>query len=128
MKEAVIIGAGQTGRGFIAPIMQANAYHITFIDKNEQLIDKLKNEGSYTVQYFGDAKPPVEVSGYDAYTTAEEEIVNILANADLITTSVFAGNIKELAASGRKNTCQYCGGSDFLYDLAAGCRRSAVDQ
>ena len=74
MKEAVIIGAGQTGRGFIAPIMQANAYHITFIDKNEQLIDKLKNKGSYTVQYFGDAKPPVEVSGYDAYTTAEDEI------------------------------------------------------
>ena len=99
MKEAVIIGAGQTGRGFIAPIMQANAYHITFIDKNEQLIDKLKNEGSYTIQYFGDAKPPVEVSGYDAYTTAEDEIVNILANADLVTTSVFAGNIKELVPS-----------------------------
>lgn len=115
MKEAVIIGAGQTGRGFIAPIMQANAYHITFIDKNEQLIDKLKNEGSYTVQYFGDAKPPVEVSGYDAYTTAEDEIVNILANADLITTSVFAGNIKELvpflykaAQQAVKKTSAYC--------------------
>lgn len=49
MKEAVLIGAGQTGRGFIAPILQANAYHITFIDKNKELIDQLNAEKSYTV-------------------------------------------------------------------------------
>ena len=46
MKEAVLIGAGQTGRGFIAPILQTNAYHITFIDKNKELIDRLKAEKS----------------------------------------------------------------------------------
>ena len=59
MKEAVLIGAGQTGRGFIAPILQTNAYHITFIDKNKELIDRLNAEKSYTVHYFGDGKEPV---------------------------------------------------------------------
>lgn len=96
MKEAVLIGAGQTGRGFIAPILQANAYHITFIDKNKELIDQLNAEKSYTVHYFGDTKKPIHITGYDAYTTAEEEAVEKLAHSDLITTSVFAGNIKEL--------------------------------
>lgn len=96
MKEAVLIGAGQTGRGFIAPILQANAYHITFIDKNKELIDRLNAEKSYPVHYFGDGKEPVTISGYDAYTTADEEVIEKLAHSDLITTSVFAGNIKEL--------------------------------
>ena len=72
MKEAVLIGAGQTGRGFIAPILQANAYHITFIDKNKELIDRLNAEKSYTVHYFGDGKEPVTITGYDAYTTADK--------------------------------------------------------
>ena len=75
MKEAVLIGAGQTGRGFIAPILQTNAYHITFIDKNKELIDRLNAEKSYTVHYFGDGKEPVTVTGYDAYTTADEEVI-----------------------------------------------------
>lgn len=96
MKEAVLIGAGQTGRGFIAPILQANAYHITFIDKNKELIDRLNAEKSYTVHYFGDGKEPVTITGYDAYTTVDEEVIEKLAHSDLITTSVFAGNIKEL--------------------------------
>lgn len=96
MKEAVLIGAGQTGRGFIAPILQTNAYHITFIDKNKELIDRLNAEKSYTVHYFGDGKEPVTVTGYDAYTTADEEVIEKLAHSDLITTSVFAGNIKKL--------------------------------
>ncbi|MCB6602901.1 mannitol dehydrogenase, partial [Erysipelatoclostridium ramosum] len=69
---------------------------ITFIDKNKELIDQLNAEKSYTVHYFGDTKKPIQITGYDAYTTAEEEAVEKLAHSDLITTSVFAGNIKEL--------------------------------
>ena len=58
MKEAVLIGAGQTGRGFIAPILQANAYHITFIDKNKELIDQLNAEKSYTCLLYTSTHPP----------------------------------------------------------------------
>ena len=41
MKKAVIIGAGQTGRGFIAPIVQENGYAITFLDKDHALVEQL---------------------------------------------------------------------------------------
>ena len=37
MKKAVIIGAGQTGRGFIAPILQENGYELVFLDKDQGL-------------------------------------------------------------------------------------------
>lgn len=46
MKKAVIIGAGQTGRGFVAPILKENNYSITFLDENASLIDKLKKKKS----------------------------------------------------------------------------------
>ena len=56
MKKAVIIGAGQTGRGFVAPILKENNYSITFLDENASLIDKLKKEEKYTIHYFGNVK------------------------------------------------------------------------
>ena len=42
MKKAVIIGAGQTGRGFIAPIVRENGYAITFLDKDRALVEQLR--------------------------------------------------------------------------------------
>ena len=75
MKKAVIIGAGQTGRGFIAPIVQENGYAITFLDKDHALVEQLRKEKEYTVSYFGGKREPQHISGYSALTT--DEIPNI---------------------------------------------------
>lgn len=96
MKEAAIIGAGQTGRGFIAPNLQLNGYHITFVDKNEKLIMQLYEEKFYTVRYFNECKKPIKICNYDAFPIMKEGLSDILANMDLIFTSVFAGNIADL--------------------------------
>ena len=76
MKKAVIIGAGQTGRGFIAPIVQENGYAITFLDKDHALVEQLRKEKEYTVSYFGGKREPQHISGYSALTTDEKEAVN----------------------------------------------------
>jgi len=41
MKLAVHFGAGNIGRGFIAPTLQANDYRVVFVDVNTILLSKL---------------------------------------------------------------------------------------
>lgn len=96
MKKAVLIGAGQTGRGFIAPILKKNNYELVFVDKNEELIKQLRNEKAYTIDYFGNAKKPCVIEDFKAYISTEQEAVLELANADVIIISVFASNIKDV--------------------------------
>lgn len=96
MKKAVIIGAGQTGRGFVAPILKENNYSITFLDENASLIDKLKKEEKYTIHYFGNVKPNEEISNFDVLQMSDEEVIQRLVDSDVVITSVFSGHLVEL--------------------------------
>lgn len=96
MKKAILIGAGQTGRGFIAPILQRNGYHLVFIDKRKELIELLNEKKQYTVRYFGNTKEPVQIKGYEAYAIDDKAVLASLDEADLVTTSVFASNLVDL--------------------------------
>lgn len=96
MKKAILIGAGQTGRGFIAPILQRNGYQLILVDKRKELIDLLKEKKQYTVQYFGNTKEPIQISGYEAYTIDDEALLPHFDDVDLVTTSVFAGNLVDI--------------------------------
>lgn len=95
MKKAVIIGAGQNGRGLIAPILQNNGYHITFLDKDPTLIAQLQAEREYKIHYFGKVKEQ-RIYDFSAYSTDSVEGLTDLSNADVIFTSVFADNIPSL--------------------------------
>ena len=47
MKKAVHFGAGNIGRGFIAPVLQENEYEVTFVDINNELIQQINNLNQY---------------------------------------------------------------------------------
>ena len=64
MNLAVHFGAGNIGRGFIAPTLQANNYKVIFIDVNKNLIKQINDKGSYTVK------------SLDIYGSSEEKIEN----------------------------------------------------
>ena len=49
MKLAVHFGAGNIGRGFIAPVLQENDYKVTFVDINKELIDQVNNFKKYNI-------------------------------------------------------------------------------
>lgn len=94
--KVVIIGAGQTGRGFIAPIMKENNLDITFVDKNSSLINQLSENNNYDVNYFDNLKPKININNYYAYDINSSEAVNAISESDIVTTSVFANQIENL--------------------------------
>lgn len=50
MKKAIMIGAGQIGRGFIGMELERAGYHVLFADINQAVIDDIKARGEYRVQ------------------------------------------------------------------------------
>ena len=49
MKLAIHFGAGNIGRGFIAPVLQDNNYEVIFVDVNKQLIEQINIQKEYKV-------------------------------------------------------------------------------
>lgn len=90
MKLAIHFGAGNIGRGFIAPTLQANGYKVTFVDINTDLINKVNEERRYTVTSLSiDGATKEIVQDIDAINLADKENLNkALIDADLVTTSV----------------------------------------
>lgn len=96
MKNAVIVGAGQTGRGFIAPILQENDYAITFIDKDKELIALLQQKQQYKIDYFGNIAPSKEIHSFKSFVSSSDDAIKALQDADVICTSVFSSHLVEL--------------------------------
>lgn len=50
MKNVVIVGAGKEGKGTFGDIFYENKWNITFIDKDENVINSLNEKNSYIVE------------------------------------------------------------------------------
>lgn len=96
MSKIVVIGAGKTGRGFIARLLQEAEKEIVFVDKKEELVHKLKAEKEFEVRFFGDVRKPYKVNNFTAYTWKEEGLKTVFAQAELIFVSVGGQNLKEV--------------------------------
>lgn len=96
MKKVVIIGAGQTGRGFIAPILAENGYNITFLDKDEQLVQQLQVEKKYKIEYFGNSRSARIITDFQAFSTHSKEACSALLESSLVIISILANNISSL--------------------------------
>ena len=89
MKLAVHFGAGNIGRGFVAPILQANDYRVVFVDVNTDLVKQINEEKRYTVTSLSIEGTTEEVvQDVEAINLEDSEYLNeTLLNADIITTS-----------------------------------------
>ena len=108
MKLAVHFGAGNIGRGFIAPVLQENDYKVTFVDINKELIDKVNSLKKYNINSLGIKNNTSllieDIEGVNLNDTSS--VNNKLAEADLITTSVgpkFVQDIFTTASSIKTN-------------------------
>ena len=96
MSKIIVIGAGKTGRGFIGRLLQEADKEIIFIDKNRELVNRLREEGEFEVRFFGDVREPYRVNKFNAYTWEEDAIKEVFSEAELIFVSVGGQNLKEV--------------------------------
>lgn len=95
MSKVVVVGAGKTGRGFIARLLQESREEVIFIDKNEELVNQLNAQKEFKISFFGNVRKPYVVSHFKAYTWENAS----LEDAELILVSVGGQNLKDAGAS-----------------------------
>lgn len=99
-KKAVHFGAGNIGRGFVACFLHNSGYEVVFADVMAPLIDKLNEQPSYKVIEVG-AEGTTEntITNYRAINsrTNEQDVINEIATADVVTCSVGPNILKFIA-------------------------------
>lgn len=63
----VIIGAGRSGRGYLARQINAKTQKIVFVDKNAELIERLNAKKTFEIRFFGGMRQSVPIQDYEAY-------------------------------------------------------------
>ena len=89
MKKLVLFGAGKIGRSFIGQLFSRAGYEITFVDKDERLIDALNSRRSYRVLICDTHSETITVEnvrGIHARDTAA--VVDEIASADILAVSI----------------------------------------
>ncbi|MGO2660111.1 MAG: mannitol-1-phosphate 5-dehydrogenase [Mycetocola reblochoni] len=87
---AVHFGAGNIGRGFIGLLLAEAGYEVVFADVNADMVDTINRLGGYAVHEVGQGAREHSVTGVRAVNsvTQGEELVELIARADVVTTAV----------------------------------------
>ncbi len=86
MKKAVLIGAGQFGRGVIAMLLEQSGFHVVLADINEEVIRDINTRGEYIIRRIDDRDESVTVRNISAISSLSPELVEECASCELICT------------------------------------------
>ena len=88
--KSVHFGAGNIGRGFIGQVLNEAGYETTFVDIQENVVEALKEEQQYDVILADESEEHFLVDKVTALNSEDDsdQVVERVANADLITTAV----------------------------------------
>ena len=88
--RAVVYGAGNIGRGFIAQLFTNSGFEVTFIDVSEPVVEALNREGRYPIRFISnEGSRDVWVEGVRAINgTDREKTAEAIAAADIMATAV----------------------------------------
>lgn len=86
--KALHFGAGNIGRGFIGKLLADAHAELTFADVNQTVLDELNKRKSYQVHVVGEQARVENVNNVSAVNSGSEEVVALIATADIVTTAV----------------------------------------
>ena len=88
MKQAVMFGAGNIGRGFIGALLERSGWHVTFADVVEPLLDAINTQKHYTVHILDQVCSELEIRNISAVSSVGPDVVPAIAASELVTTAV----------------------------------------
>lgn len=88
MKQAIMFGGGNIGRGFIGLLLEQAGYHVLFADVNQALLDAINTRGEYTVHIVDENCEDVVVRNVSAMSSISPELAQEFVKSELVTTAV----------------------------------------
>lgn len=99
MKLAIQFGAGNIGRGFIGAVLSQAGYHVVFADVNEVVVNKINEDGKYTVEIMDTECSKVVISDISAVDSRSPQLAEEIAQAQIVTTAVGFGILPRIAGA-----------------------------
>jgi len=108
MKEAVVFGAGNIGRGFIGQLYSESGYQVTFVDVDQPLLDAINRRGEYTIRLVNNERSEeVHVGPVRAlHANNVDEVTALVSRAEIGATAVGANVLKFVAPNIAKGIAQ----------------------
>jgi len=99
MKQAIIFGAGNIGRGFMGQLFSESGYEVTFVDVDRPLLDTLNERGRYTIRLVtNEQTEEVTVGPVRALHSGDlNAVAEAVSRAEIGATAVGAGVLKHIA-------------------------------
>ena len=100
--EILIFGAGSIGRGFLGQIFSRSGWVVTFVDINQDLIDRLNRDGGYQVELISPdgTTETVEVRNVRAINSNDRSaLLDCLSRTKYIGTAVGAAILPRVATA-----------------------------
>ena len=100
MKTAIMYGAGNIGRGFIAQLFSMSGYKIGFVDVNDAVISRLNSDKKYNIYITnGDSYKTYTVENvYGIDGKNIDAVAEQIVSADIMATAVGVNILKFIAA------------------------------
>jgi mannitol-1-phosphate 5-dehydrogenase len=97
-RTAVIFGAGNIGRGFIAQLFHESGLEIVFVDVSTPAIEAINRDREYDIHIVGLGTQKVRIDGIGALPASDSEgIAEALAGCEIACTAVGAAALPHIA-------------------------------
>ncbi len=88
MKQAIMFGAGNIGRGFIGLLLSRAGFHVTFADVIDPIVDEINHRGRYIVHVVDSECTDEVVTDISAISSLDPALVQEITRSQIITTAV----------------------------------------
>ncbi|MGP4075907.1 mannitol-1-phosphate 5-dehydrogenase [Halobacillus sp. K22] len=96
--KALHFGAGNIGKGLIGYLLNKSGFDLCFVDVNEEAVNHMNSSNYYSLELLDEDHTVESISPVRAlHSSSKEQVVDAIVEADLITTSVGAGNLTKIA-------------------------------